>query len=231
MTISQHTVTGQDVDLDQLIAEYAQIVPPLNEAQASVAVRVWQLLAKGAPVTFHAPTEDLGVPAQQVEAALDGAPAGRYLKDHQGGIIAFWGMSLLKQSQHRMLIGEQTLFAWCAGCAVPAPGARRNRYGPVRHRNHRAAGHARRSAGRRGARLGRRRCRVPRARPRQEPRRRARLTPAHLLPPPAFLSLQASRRPLGTRARTRRHRRAHPEKTIRVGRHMWDAMLQLSLLS
>jgi hypothetical protein len=54
MTISQHTVTGQDVDLDQLIAEYAQIVPPLNEAQASAAVRVWQLLAKGAPVTLHA---------------------------------------------------------------------------------------------------------------------------------------------------------------------------------
>jgi alkylmercury lyase len=122
MTENQHTTTGPDVDLGQLIAEYAETVPPMDKTEASVAIRLWRLLAQGAPVTIQALAGDLGVPARQVEAALDGALAGSYAQDDQGGIIAFWGLSLPGQpSQHRLRVGGQTLYAWCAPDTLGLP--------------------------------------------------------------------------------------------------------------
>ncbi|WP_406080153.1 organomercurial lyase [Micromonospora sp. NBC_00858] len=102
-------------ELDWLLAEYLKIMPVLDPAQARLAVGLWRLLAEGTPVTAPALAGRLGVPEQQVAAALDGVLAGTHHQDNQGRIIAFWGLSLPEMpSPHRLTVDGKTLYAWCA---------------------------------------------------------------------------------------------------------------------
>ncbi|WP_435585988.1 organomercurial lyase [Micromonospora aurantiaca (nom. illeg.)] len=115
MTAAADAVGAEGGGLDRLLAEYVKIMPVLDPAQARIAVGLWRLLAEGSPVTIPALAERLGLPEQQVTAAIDGVLAGTHHRDRRGRIVAFWGLSLPDMpSPHRLTVDGQTLYAWCA---------------------------------------------------------------------------------------------------------------------
>lgn len=115
MTAAADAVGAEAGALDRLLAEYLKIMPVLDPAQGRIAVGLWRLLAEGTPVTSPALAERVGVPEQQVAAAIDGVLAGTHHRDKQGRIVAFWGLSLPDMpSPHRLTVDGKTLYAWCA---------------------------------------------------------------------------------------------------------------------
>lgn len=113
--MSASDVAKSASDIDGLIDDYLTGMPALGSGTARIAVGLWRHLAEGAPVARDALADRLGLSRKQVDEALDGPLSGTYLEDDDGRVRAFWGLSLPDQpSPHRLRLGDQTLYAWCA---------------------------------------------------------------------------------------------------------------------
>jgi alkylmercury lyase len=83
-----------------------------EEKRAGIALL--HQLAKGEPVTCAQLALALDVSAQKAEAFLkESRLAPAVHTDEEGRVIGFWGLSTVP-TQHRLRLGDRTLWAWCA---------------------------------------------------------------------------------------------------------------------
>jgi alkylmercury lyase len=94
-----------------LASEIVAATPPLSEREQHLFLTLYRLLAAGQPVESSALAESARLPIGVVRAALERLP-GVYTDDRQR-VIGFWGLSL-SPMPHRLIVNDQTLYAWCA---------------------------------------------------------------------------------------------------------------------
>ncbi|MDQ4504619.1 organomercurial lyase [Sinomonas sp. ASV322] len=113
--MSETTTSNQRSAIDLLIDGYVEGMPVLDPQAATVAVGLWRALAQGSPVPRSGLATQLGMPPADVASALDGPLAGTFIEDADEGISTFWALGLADMpSPHRLSVGSQTLYAWCA---------------------------------------------------------------------------------------------------------------------
>lgn len=103
--------TSASPTVEELAVEAVGGAPSLGPDGARIAVALYRLLALGAPVSTGSLASTVGIDEAEVGASLEAWPA--VFRDDQGCVIAFWGLALPDMG-HRLDIGGQTLFAWCA---------------------------------------------------------------------------------------------------------------------
>ena len=88
-------------------------MPELDQGDRRIALAAYRRLARGRPATVAELSEDSGVPAAAVEAALGGWP-GVY-RDSDGRLAGFWGLAVAPlKPEYRLTVGRRTCYAWCA---------------------------------------------------------------------------------------------------------------------
>ena len=100
-----------NTDIEQIVAAVRDYFPALNPEEQQIAVQIYQLLAKGAPVTRQQLASSLQLPLQTISATLDSWWGIRF--DATGRIIGFWGLTL-QPTTHRLCFNTQQLYTWCA---------------------------------------------------------------------------------------------------------------------
>lgn len=90
-------------DFQQLCDAVLALFPPFDGREQALSMKIYRLLAEGAPV----PTEALGRGADVLSRWTD------VRMDAQGRVIGYAGLTLV-ETQHRMKVAGRTLFAWCA---------------------------------------------------------------------------------------------------------------------
>lgn len=97
------------LDVDAFAAALAGTFPAPRDA--GLAVTLLRLLANGAPVSTEELAEASGGCADDVAQRLAALPSVEF--DEAGRVVAFIGLSL-RPTAHRVALGEETLFTWCA---------------------------------------------------------------------------------------------------------------------
>jgi alkylmercury lyase len=87
----------------------------------TILLALLQLIAEGAPITAPDIARAADVPADTVEAAIADLPASWFETDDDGRLIGFGGLTQ-NPTRHRLRLGSQTLYAWCAFDCLFLPG-------------------------------------------------------------------------------------------------------------
>lgn len=106
---SRSTDVSTRPSLDALIDGLEGTFPPPDEA--ALALTLITLLAEGAPVSTERLADESGRRADDVAQRLHAWP--NVDLDDDGRVVAFAGLSL-RPTAHRLVIGDRTLFTWCA---------------------------------------------------------------------------------------------------------------------
>jgi alkylmercury lyase len=99
------------LDLQHLAAAIRAARPRFDAGEQQVALALYRLLAKGAPVTPDALAERAGLSVDHAGALLDDWPEA--FRDEAGRVVAFGGLSLT-ETKHRFEVDGRDLYAWCA---------------------------------------------------------------------------------------------------------------------
>jgi len=107
--------------LESLADAMVKATPDFGEAEQRVAVHVYRRLAEGSPAPASEVAERANVLIERVRELLATWP-GVFL-DHEGNIVGFWGLAIRHLTPtHRLVVGDRTLFAWCAWDTLFLPG-------------------------------------------------------------------------------------------------------------
>ena len=98
-------------DLEQMVSAVRDYFPSLTPEEQQIAVQIYQLLAKGSPVTHQLLASRLQLSLDTVSGTLDRWWGVQF--DEQDRINAFWGLTL-QPTIHRLQINGHTLYTWCA---------------------------------------------------------------------------------------------------------------------
>jgi len=106
------TTGTSSVSADALDAAIAAVTGELSEDEQHLAVAVYRLLARGAPVS---------IPAAAAAASLTESAAAQVLRswpavfwDHLGRVTGFWGLAPAGMPPHGIRHAGTDLSAWCA---------------------------------------------------------------------------------------------------------------------
>jgi len=105
------------VDTDRLATALSQAMSKLAPEEAPVALAVYRLLAKAAPVSASDIATEAGVSRVLVEQRLAEWP-GVFMQD--GAVVGFWGLAIPEMA-HRFEVDGHTLHTWCAYDALFIP--------------------------------------------------------------------------------------------------------------
>jgi alkylmercury lyase len=98
-------------DLDALDAALAGATPTLVGDGCRLAVAVYRLLARGAPVGLAEAANDASLPRERAEQLVASWPAVFF--DEEERIVGFWGLALQAMT-HRLVCAGVELSSWCA---------------------------------------------------------------------------------------------------------------------
>lgn len=99
------------VNLDKISSVYNEALPNFNKEEQHISVQIYQLLAKGEPVSHARVASTLNYPLEKVDEIIDGW-IGIY-HDNDNNIIGYWGISVQEQP-HLFEVNGKTLYTWCA---------------------------------------------------------------------------------------------------------------------
>ena len=114
-------MTEAMLELNQIFAPLESLDLELTKSQQVVALGLYRELSKGAPVRREQIASVLGIPTSDVSAALD-SPALSCLMFHddENRIVGFGGLAI-PQMAHKLIVGGQELYTWCAWDALFIP--------------------------------------------------------------------------------------------------------------
>lgn len=87
------------------------LFPPFTQAEERLALILYRLLAVSGPVPVEALAGAAGMPARQIERLMSTWP-GVY-RDVEGRITGYGGLTTI-ETRHRILLGPDTRYTWCA---------------------------------------------------------------------------------------------------------------------
>jgi alkylmercury lyase len=112
--------TEQD-RLESLATAISKAAPDFDVEQQRIALDVYRRLAEGSPVPASEVAERSGVSTHRVDQLLAAWPGVH--RDTDGRVVGFWGLTIHRLSPtHRLEVGGQELFAWCAWDTLFLPG-------------------------------------------------------------------------------------------------------------
>jgi alkylmercury lyase len=81
--------------------------------RSRVALATYNLVAEGSPAPVSEVAQRAGARGREVEELLGSWPG--VFRDADGAVVGFWGLTVQKLvPTHRMVVGGQEVFAWCA---------------------------------------------------------------------------------------------------------------------
>lgn len=97
--------------LDEVYAQLAAMLPTLSPREQAVGMALYQLLARGAPVSMPQLVEHVGIYAPETLEC----PALKCLTyyDDAKRVIGFGGLAVVPMT-HRFMVNGRTLYTWCA---------------------------------------------------------------------------------------------------------------------
>lgn len=105
------------VDIDRLAAALAQAMSKPAREDATIALAVYRLLAKGEPVHAADIASAAGAPLELVQQRLAEWP-GVFTED--AAVVGFWGLAIPEMA-HRFEVDGRALHTWCAYDALFIP--------------------------------------------------------------------------------------------------------------
>jgi alkylmercury lyase len=96
---------------EETAAAILALFPPLDETEASVALTLYRLLAKGAPVSSASLARAARVSPDEAERMLSSWPD--VYRDAEGCIIGYGGLTIA-ETKHRIRLGSHDRYTWCA---------------------------------------------------------------------------------------------------------------------
>lgn len=87
------------------------LFPALDELDRRLSLALYRELARGAPARLNELLDKLEIDAADGTRRVRSWPGVYY--DGEQRIIGYWGLGL-GRTRHRLLVGAQELFAWCA---------------------------------------------------------------------------------------------------------------------
>lgn len=111
--IEKGTEIGKEVPTVQELADaIAANTVDITNQERRIAVSLYDLLAKGDPVTPTALAARSSVPEAVVLATLEGWPG--VFRDDEGRVVGFWGLAIPEMPQRFQAEGGKPIHAWCA---------------------------------------------------------------------------------------------------------------------
>jgi len=98
-------------ELETLSKKLTDLFPTLTQQEQKIALKLYQLLAKGNPLFLAALSKTLGYSEEVVKSTLKEWYGVYY--DDSGDVVGFWGLAL-PEMNHRFMINGKTLYTWCA---------------------------------------------------------------------------------------------------------------------
>lgn len=99
------------IDLDDFARRCDDTFPSLTDLGRRIALGVHRTMAAAGPAAIDDIARRAEVRPVEVEGALERWP-GVY-RDDAGRVVGFWGLST-HPMEHRLEIGDRTLYGWCA---------------------------------------------------------------------------------------------------------------------
>jgi len=109
--ITETLVNHVGQDTNALARFFVNAFPSINNQEQYLARTLYQLLAKGEPVTMVHLVDTLDQPLKFVQQALEKWP-GVFYNDH-GDIVGFWGISV-NVGRHHIEANGINAYTWCA---------------------------------------------------------------------------------------------------------------------
>jgi len=109
--VKTHKVVPVTPDLNKLALFFVDTFPQLNVDDQQLTLKLYQLLAKGEPVSCDRLARALDRSAESVNQTLIQWPGVVY--DELDRIEAFLGLSV-KKTQHQLTVNGRTVYTWCA---------------------------------------------------------------------------------------------------------------------
>ena len=98
-------------DLNKLVNLFVDTFPQLSVDDQHLALKLYQLLAEGEPVSYTRLSKALGQSTDVAKETLGQWPGVFY--DESDRIVAFLGLSVEK-TQHQLMVNGRTVYSWCA---------------------------------------------------------------------------------------------------------------------
>ena len=98
-------------DLNKLVNLFVDTFPQLSVDDQHLALKLYQLLAEGKPVSYTRLSKALGQSTDVAKETLGQWPGVFY--DESDRIVAFLGLSVEK-TQHQLMVNGRTVYSWCA---------------------------------------------------------------------------------------------------------------------
>jgi alkylmercury lyase len=98
-------------EFEKVSAAILALFPPLAEAEQRVALALYRRLAEDGPVSSDVLGRASGMEPAETERMLAGWP-GVY-RDDKWRVIGYGGLTIA-ETKHRMRLGRNTRYAWCA---------------------------------------------------------------------------------------------------------------------
>jgi alkylmercury lyase len=101
----------EDREFETVAASILALFPALDAVGQRAALTLYRLLAEDGPVSSEALARASGISTVETERILSGWP-GVY-RDGEGRITGYGGLTIA-ETKHRMQIGRNTRYTWCA---------------------------------------------------------------------------------------------------------------------
>lgn len=98
--------------LDEIVASLSQARPGFDPNEQRHALTLLQTLAQGKPVSTAQLADQSRLSIEEASTFVDGLP-GVYCGE-DGGVIGFWGLTVIEMPPHRYRLAGCELFTWCA---------------------------------------------------------------------------------------------------------------------
>jgi len=112
---SNHSPSNQ---LEDILYAFPDWFLDFDEEAKIISLELYQLLAKGKPVSKQVLAEKTEKPLGEIEKMLN-SWSGIYFND-EDEIIGYWGLTIV-QMPHQFIINDITLYTWCAWDALFIP--------------------------------------------------------------------------------------------------------------
>jgi alkylmercury lyase len=97
--------------VEELADRFLSVFPKLDVEGQRIALETYRALGTGSAANVELIASAAGTAPSMTREVLRSFP-GVYWED--GQIVGFWGLSPRPVSQHRLHVGDRTLYAWCA---------------------------------------------------------------------------------------------------------------------
>ena len=98
-------------DINEIARVITSWFPPLTKEEQSISLRLYRMLATGAPVALEAVANSLNISFDTVKSIMQKWPGVYY--DDDGMVQGYWGLAIQKMG-HRFEVDGKTLYGWCA---------------------------------------------------------------------------------------------------------------------